>query len=188
MKPTTTRFPDRLGARLARPQSGVVLIFALIMLVVISMVALTSLKSSISGEQVSNNLRTNALATQSAEAGLRYCENLVMTAGPGLIINELSLTGTTTLPNLWETRANWTTTFAVVVPASFADSTVDATRAQRTLPMCMVERNPLLTTGGGTPRNSFLITSIGYSPDFSRNAAGVVVAGGETWMQLLLRY
>ncbi len=183
MKTLVTRFYGRLGARLTRPQSGVVLIFALIMLVVISMVALMSLKSSISGEQVSNNLRTSALATQSAEAGLRYCENLVLTAGPGLIINELPLTVTTGLPNLWETRANWTTTFAMVVPASFVDSTVDATRAQRTLPMCMVERYRMLGAA-----DSFLITSIGYSPDFSKNAAGVVIAGGETWMQLLLRY
>jgi type IV pilus assembly protein PilX len=188
MKMLGVQSSQRCDVYVGKSQSGVVLIFALIMLVVISMVALTSLKNSVSGEQVSNNLRTNALATQAAEAALRYCENQVLTSAAGLVINEVSLTGTTTLPNLWETRSNWTSTFAMVVPASFVDSTVGAARPQRTLPMCMVERNPLLTLGGAAPRNSFLISSIGYSPDYSKNASGVVVAGGEVWMQLLLRY
>ena len=168
-------------------QAGVVLIFALIMLIVISMVALISLKNSVSGEQVSNNLRTNAVATQAAEAALRYCEDQVVSAAAGAVINELAL-DPDTLPTLWTDRANWTTSFAMVVPSSFMDSAVVGARAQRTLPMCMIEEYPLRKTDINSPQNAHLISAIGYSPDYSKNAAGVVVAGGEVWMQLLLRH
>jgi type IV pilus assembly protein PilX len=55
-------------------QRGVLLIITLIMLVVISGVAALSIKGSGSSEALANNVRTQGLALQAAEAALRYCE------------------------------------------------------------------------------------------------------------------
>jgi Tfp pilus assembly protein PilX len=77
------------SARRARPatQRGVVLIIALVMLVVISLLTTLSIRSAVSTESVSGNVRTTELASQAAEIALRYCEDAVVTyqasgAGP----------------------------------------------------------------------------------------------------------
>ena len=58
-------------------QQGVVLALALILLTVVSLVAIYTLRGTITGEQVSKNLRSNAVATQAAETALRICEDAV---------------------------------------------------------------------------------------------------------------
>ena len=61
----TARYPCR--------QRGVVLIVSLIMLVIISLLASFSIRNATSTEAVAGNARTAQLATQAAEAALRYC-------------------------------------------------------------------------------------------------------------------
>ena len=53
-------------------EKGVVLIVSLIVLVVISMLAVTSLRNVSSSEMISGNVRTTELANQAAEFALRF--------------------------------------------------------------------------------------------------------------------
>lgn len=71
-----TNAPDRwvVGCARQHRQNGVVLIIALILLVVISLLAVTSLRGAGSAESISGNVRTTELATQAAEIALRHCE------------------------------------------------------------------------------------------------------------------
>jgi Tfp pilus assembly protein PilX len=62
----------------ARAQHGVVLIMALILLVVISLLALTSLRNVGSSARVAGNVRTTELATRAADIALRHCEFSVL--------------------------------------------------------------------------------------------------------------
>jgi len=183
--------PTRRSA-MRRPQEGVVLILALVLLAVISMVAIMSVRGSISTEAVAKNLRTSAVALQAAETALRYCEEQVLSGNiangvVALTINELSLTGTETIPTLWATRANWANaSIANTLSTTVANSDDTAARALPVLPQCMIERYGLPTTQGGVPRESYLITSVGYSTDY-RTSGGQVISGGETWLQSILR-
>ena len=171
-----------------KQQKGIVLIVSLILLVVISLVAVVAIKGSVSSEQVSNNLRTNAVAMQAAETALRFCENQLLSGTPALIVNELALDGSEAVPSLWETKSNWTALLSNTATTAVTNSTNAAGRSLGTLPLCMIERYPLVTLQGGPTRESYLVTSRGFSPDYSVNGSGQVVSGNEVWLQSILRF
>lgn len=58
-------------------QSGVVLVVALLLLMVLTILASVSIRGASSSEQIANQDRLKTLGQQSAEAALRYCEALV---------------------------------------------------------------------------------------------------------------
>lgn len=183
---------NRFAAIHAKPsaQRGIVLILALILLVVISTTAVLAVKGSMSGEQVSNNLRTSSVATQSAESALRYCETQVMTIGTSIIIKTDTPVDSNNVPNLWATKANWTSANANTVTAVIANSSDSAGRQMSRLPICMVEDYPIPPVGGpsgGAPRQSYLVTARGFSQDYQTNSSGQVISGSEVWMQSILR-
>lgn len=80
MKPSLNTF-----VKIKPKQQGVVLVVALILLVVISLFTVTSIRSAISSESVSNNVRTTELATQAADIALRYCEYATQRAVADLV-------------------------------------------------------------------------------------------------------
>jgi type IV pilus assembly protein PilX len=188
MKPDTS-YPSRDPFEAPKGERGIVLILALILLVIISMVAIMAVKGSISGEQVSNNVRSNAVATQAAETALRYCEQDVLSAAPVLVVNDIPLGATQDFPNLWATRANWINpALANTATVAITISTDAAGRTLTTLPRCMIERYQILALPGENPREAYVITSLGFSPDYATNAGGQVISGGEAWLQSILRY
>lgn len=179
-------------------QQGVVLVLALILLVAVSLVAIYTLRGTITGEQVSKNLRSQAVASQAAETALRICEDAVRTAqstlGTGtsavaFTILDVPETMSADLPNQWNTRANWvvagSTKKANQIPLELV---TDANMRQIPAPRCMVERYQLPIMGEDkTISQPLLITAIGYTPDYQADANGVAVAGGEVWLQSILR-
>lgn len=65
----------RIGAPISQArQSGVVLVIALIVLLMVSLIGAVAIRGSSSSEQVANSARTENLARQAAEAALRFCE------------------------------------------------------------------------------------------------------------------
>lgn len=179
-------------------QQGVVLVLALILLVAVSLVAIYTLRGTITGEQVSKNLRSQAVATQAAETALRICEDAVRTAqstlGTGtsavaFTILDVPETMSADLPNQWNTRANWvvagSTKKANQIPLELV---TDANMRPIPAPRCMVERYQLpIMEVDKTISQPLLITAIGYTPDYQADANGVAVAGGEVWLQSILR-
>lgn len=171
-----------------RRQRGVVLVMALILLVIVSLVGAMAIRSAISGEQVSKSFRASAAAARAAEMALRYCEDQVLRGSNAVIVNPLPVGGGGA--ELWRTRSNWlSATMAIRVPAAVVNSSETAARklGANQLPRCMVEQYPLLSVAGSLPRQSFLVTTVGYSPDYSESATGVRQSGSEVWLQSMLR-
>jgi type IV pilus assembly protein PilX len=171
-----------------KKQQGIVLIVSLILLVIISLVAVVAIKGSVSSEQVSNNLRTNAVAMQAAETALRFCENELLSGATTLVVNELALDGSEAVPTLWATKSNWTDLTSNTATSAVVNSADAAGRTLGTLPRCMIERYPLVTLQGGPTRESYLVTARGFSPDYSVSSGGQVLSGGEVWLQSILRF
>lgn len=174
----------------SRVQRGIVLITALILLVVITLVALLAVQGSISGEQVSRNLRINAVANQAAETALRLCEDDILAVTSTFVINRLPNTGTPTIPSLWASTATWSDPLmANTVTTADANSSNAAARTltDDVLPQCVIEEYPILTAQGGIPRQSYLITARGFSADYRVNGTGQVVSGSVVWLQSILR-
>jgi type IV pilus assembly protein PilX len=186
-QPTLTTGASRLFKALPAPrkQSGVVLIIALILLVVISLLAITSMRGAGSAERVAGNVRTTELATQAAEIALRHCESAVIqlvrpTTNPpystvfpvGSIapINSVQWQSTAT----WDSSSANTATY--VLPAT--TFVVGGTSTYKRPPECMVEQ--LSGNSSATPA-AFVVTARGFGPEV---AAGVGrPQGSEIWLQ-----
>ena len=182
---------DRITpAQRASRQGGIVLIMALVLLVLISLVAAVTIRRATSGEQVSKSLKTHMVAFQAAETALRFCEEQILSNSkvqsgtrPPLEPADYPLDGGA--PSQWKTRANWVLTAgkAVAIDTSIVNSTNAAAKqlAEEVLPRCMVERLRLRSEEG-SDIEAFLVTAVGYSPDY-RTTSGKPDSGGEVWLQ-----
>jgi type IV pilus assembly protein PilX len=166
---------------------GVVLIMALILLILISFLAALAARHAVSGEQVSNALRTNTVAFQAAETALRFCEDQILRHGMVVsgdttrVPQPYALDGTA--PELWRTRANWDPAkgIAVAIDTGIVDSKDSAARRLGFPPRCMVEERRL--NEGDGRRKAFLITAVGFSSDYRLGGSGKPESGGEVWLQ-----
>ena len=124
-----TKFDGRTsfeGARLrhvapsAHEQGGIVLVITMIMLIIFSLLATTTMRNASSSERISGNVRTTELATQAAEIALRHCESSATKVAKynGGDTTTLQATYSTTFTsskiapvgtNAWKTISNWDT-------------------------------------------------------------------------------
>ena len=190
-----------------RRQHGVVLIIALILLVVISLLALTSMRNAGSSENVAGNVRTTELATEAAEIALRFCENQVLTLMGGPTPPPSAPTLPTSPPtpvileptdppkwqdisplkapaatSWWDDSPN---TMAFALDLSLVNQATLVTTYKRP-PECMIEMQ--FPAGGVdktlTSTSSFVITARGFGPDVTAaNTARARPLGTEVWLQ-----
>jgi len=197
-------------SRLAQSQRGVALLIALIVLVVISLLAATSIRNASTTVSVSGNVRTTELATQAAEIALQHCELSVLS-----IVREDSDTSDSydregvTLPSStsvsasrWQDTANWDdddedppTVFPLPL-AMVNQASIGVT--YKRAPECMVERMTVTTVKLVTPEppepdadpmyiadrdvgSKFLITARGFGPEVGSGTGRPV--GSEVWLQ-----
>ena len=179
-----------------RKYRGVSLIVVMIMLIIISLTAVSAMKSATSSERVTNNIRMQNLAQQYAEAALRYCEaeiaktdasrvntlrnaNVFNDDGSGNPVNANYPPAGWGQSNTWTNAGGGAAASLTVVPATQIQSGISAFVPNR-LPQCVAERTTL-------PDGSFatVITARGFSPDYVRkDAASEQTANGSVvWLQ-----
>ncbi len=186
----------------AHKQGGVVLIISMILLVIISLLAVTSLRNAGSAESVAGNIRTTEMARQSAEIALRHCEQSVNEliavangAAPKYTTTfALSDILAFTTPPAWSARntttnalTNWdvTPTTAYILPIAMVNDIALGVSYKRP-PECMVEELPVLLPSATAPTvsTSFLITARGFGPEVAAaDASRSRPMGTEVWMQ-----
>ena len=193
-RPARNTMVPRARPRPPHRQHGVVLIIALIMLVVISMLAVRSMRNASSTETISGNVRTTELATQAAEIALRHCEasvvNIVAVAGGGTATYTTTFVASNILPASTTTSAQWqdttvwdsTSTAAYVLPLAMVNQT-GLTSTYKRAPECMVEPLPTMMTATGAVSTtaSFVITARGFGPEVAANRNRP--QGSEIWLQ-----
>lgn len=176
----------------ARPaaQRGVVLIIALVMLVVISLLTTLSIRSAVSSESVSGNVRTTEMATQAAEIALRYCEEAVVQIASGTV----TFTATPTIiahdanfPRWNKTTTTWdiSPSDAFVIPTGYVNYGGTAADTYKRRPECLVERMAVVgSTGVLSTTSTYVITARGFGPEVrAANSARSRPQGTEVWMQ-----
>jgi type IV pilus assembly protein PilX len=207
-----TRLPQiplqHRSQRPIRTQGGVVLIMALIMLVVISLLAVMSVRNATSSESVNANVRQMQLASQSAETALRYCEdavlNLVSVGTPTFnitsppssttvafdasYVQDVVYSGTSTTVLGTPTSmvaANWDSIASGNKILVLPDSTVNRSGITATFsrsPECMVER--LSPSTSSTYSANFTITSRGFGPEVAAaDSSRTRPVGSVVWLQ-----
>ncbi|MGS0756211.1 pilus assembly PilX family protein [Roseateles sp. GG27B] len=167
-------FIRNLGRNSGEQQQGVALIVSIILLLLVSLFTAAAIRNASSNEQVMGGVRTAELATQAAEAALRYCEDSVRKFGPVPILAVRS-------PPAWGVIDNWDSSsqsLAYTLPAVTLNQSQLGVTYQR-LPECMVER---LLPG----EEIFVITARGFGPEVKALGSGVRTRrplGAEIWLQ-----
>ena len=174
-------------------QQGVVLIIALILLVVISLMAITSMRNAGSAESVAGNVRTTELATQAAEIALRHCESSAIQLATNTASSETAFYSTdfpisSIAPissALWQSTATWdssssNTATYVLATATFA---VGGTTTYKRPPECMVElmSGSMPTGTASVTPSAFVITARGFGPEVAAGSGRP--QGSEVWLQ-----
>jgi type IV pilus assembly protein PilX len=169
-----SRKPDR-----CRAQQGVVLIVALVMLIVISLMAVSAMRGALVADLIAGNARAQTLAEQSAEVALRYCERQVQLNAPGFVQAPSAPAGSTH----WNTFGKWfgAGKLAVTVPATVLASNQSSFTAGK-VPECLAERT--LLADGAT--STILVTARGFRPDYSEDEKGRSISGSAVWLQSTL--
>lgn len=162
-------------------QQGVVLIVALIMLMILSVLASISIRGASSTEQVANQSRQQALARQTAETALRFCEQQVQlyAANPATgFAPEAAPVGAGTKYG-WETMANWDT----LAPTANL-KTVAFTSAGDAGAVVYFTRQPECMAQYLTPADTkvFVTTARGFGPEVGAKD-GSAPRGTEVWLQ-----
>ena len=173
-------------------QRGVVMIVILIVLGLLSVAAVSNLRSASSTENIAGNLRLTELATQAAETALRHCEILAITnANGGSLPTKID----------WSKVSNWDS--PSVKPELLKLSEVNPSGISPIYlrpPECMVEslteldtNLPVLSTDGltvvskdGTAKNSkssYRITARGFGPEVAADISRSRPNGTEVWLQ-----
>ena len=178
-------------------ERGIVLIISLVLIVVISLLAVGSMRNAASSESVAGNVRTTELATQAAEIALRHCESSAIKvtkllanpadtsaeaiyADQGLDITEILWANTSVQ---WQSTATWdsTSTATFVLPLPLVNQP-GMTVTYKRPPECMVESLtgviPVSTTA------SFVITARGFGPEVAAaDPSRTRPQGTEVWLQ-----
>lgn len=190
--------PARIAQYRINGQRGVVLVVAMILLIVISLLAVSSMRNSASTEALAGNVRTVELATQAADIALRHCEDSlreVLTVAAGATSTGYATTITlanvqaAVTPQLWTNTSNWDTTptAAVVLPTTLIGGTTTYKRP----PECMIENLPVILASGGAVNTtaSFVITARGFGPEVAAaDASRTRPNGSEVWLQSQIEF
>ena len=180
---------------LTRPphtQKGVVLIIAMIMLIVVSILAVTSMRNAASTEALAGNVRTTELATQAADIALRHCESSVVeinsvaggaTPSYATTITAADILPAATPPN-WQNTSTWDSVSANVLV--LPNALVGGNGTYKRPPECMIENIPIIKAGTSTVNNtaSYVITARGFGPEVAAaDASRTRPMGSEVWLK-----
>lgn len=163
-------------------QSGVVLIVALVMLVVIGLASVSIMRNAISTDIISDNTRRQTQALQGAQAGLRFCEMQVTS-------NDVAVAPEAAAASIqeedWQTFSNWQATGKRRdVTAGFLQD-ADSKGAPLHVPQCMAQ----LRTVGGTAGTVVVITARGFSDNYTEDTTNHrTQAGAVVWLQSIVQF
>ena len=131
-----TIFTSRGGATFAPAptrQRGVVLVIALVMLLVVTMLSVSTLSQTAQQERMSGNVRDRNMAFQAAEAAVQFCLIKAKTDAAWVTANKQVPT-TPPTPETWKTAATWTGAPSLAV--TMAGGTASGLNAD---PRCLLE-------------------------------------------------
>lgn len=168
-------------------QSGIVLLMAMIMLIIISLLAVTSMRSAASSESISGNVRTTELATQAADIALRHCESSAIKIAKNnsgdTTSTQATYSTTMTSANIsavgaaaWQTTATWdsgSSALVFILPATLVGGTTTYKRP----PECMVQ----WLLASNVPPTAFSITARGFGPEVAAGSGRP--QGSVVWLQ-----
>jgi type IV pilus assembly protein PilX len=163
-------------------QSGVVLIVAMVMLVVIGLASVAIMRNALNTDLVSDNSRRQNQALQYAQAGLRYCESLVIatTLTPQAEAATLADEAWQKIDN-WQDAKSWSDTGSKRVVNSDFLTNASKDNLPPTPPQCMAQKRKVGTV------DVVVVTSRGFSDNYAEDSSNRTTAGSVVWLQSIIQ-
>ncbi len=174
---------------------------AMIFLLLVSLMTITSLHNIASSESVLGNVRTTEMAEQAAEVALRHCEAAVMdlltvaSGGASAYASQFKQANILPVssPPQWQNIATWDSTSAsvFVAPLTLVNQVGLDKATYKRAPECMVEPVPVLLSGTTVPSttSSFVVTARGFGPEVAAaDASHSHPVGSEVWLQSHIQF
>lgn len=178
MTSPSTRSSDGRAPRRHRPcsraiQSGVTLIIAMVMLVIIGFAAVSMMRNALGTDQVALGVRSQAQALQYAQAALHWCEMRWQSGAPSPEVAEPAI------PERWSRLSNWqgSAPMARAVTRQDLSATGTGVSFPAHAPQCLMERRSL------PDGQAVVVTARGMSLDYGEDARGRVQSGSAVWVQ-----
>lgn len=171
-----------------KSEQGISLLIVLVMLVIIGITASTAMRTATSEQRATNNIRSQVIAQQYAEAALRICEGqMKLTSASRKTEFQSPLPASSAATARWNTAANWTgSTVSGRYQFTSADNVYDANNnPPTTYPQCLVELQEI--PASPTPIKMTVITARGFSPDYAKDStSGETTQGAVVWLQSIV--
>lgn len=177
----TTASRPLMRTRQAPRQQGVVLVVVLVLLVAVTFMSVSVMRSSLGSDLLTNNNRTQALAMEVTQAALRFCEmDLRQNSGASVLFTDtpqIRAKADTAAAMAWKVKNNWTgsTATAKTLQQSHLKS-ANTSLTPTKMPQCIAEFDPVAA-------NVIVVTARGFSPDYSEDATYAVKSGSVVWLQ-----
>lgn len=151
---------------------GFSLVMVLILLGALALASAHTLRSATGSEKVATSFRMQALALQSAEQALRYCEAqlLLPDAMRPAAFKEGALAVSTASSPAWAQAARWSFG-ALALPQAAPDGPRS---------VCMVEKQAVAAG------QVHVVTARGLSPDWRGDPAAATLGGSAVWVQSIV--
>jgi hypothetical protein len=167
-----------------RPESGVVLVVALVLLAVTGVVTASVMRAALSADASASGARAGLLAAEFAHLALGHCERRLEV--DGFILDAMPDDDgdpATPGPAHWRVPDNWLAGgLRHELPAEVLQSSLSAFEPAHR-PECLAERRVL--EDGVT--EVVLVTARGFSPDYLESGAGRPRRGASVWVQSTVR-
>ena len=154
-----------------RPQRGVSLIIAMLMLVVIGLMSVAIIRNATSSDQAVTNNRLQTQANQFAQIALQFCENQVTLLAADRVVNVVQPFPT---PAAWTVKSNWINTGTPVWTLRAADITGSV--QPKVYPQCVAEVSSISA-------RIYTVTARGFSDDYTQDANHATTSGSVVWLQ-----
>lgn len=158
----------------AQREAGVVLIVVMVLLVAVTFMSISVMRSTLSSDLITNNNRTQTLAMEMAQLALRFCEadaaNAAMVIQPKVDPNAQML---------WQKKGSWEGSGSALVAKELSEDNLKSANTPfvpSKKPQCLAEYDPKAD-------GVIVMTARGFSPDYKSDNEAKTTAGSVVWLQ-----
>lgn len=165
----------------AQREAGVVLIVVMVLLVAVTFMSISVMRSTLSSDLITNNNRTQTLAMEMAQLALRFCEADVASDKATLFTDtpviQPKVAANTQMA--WQKKDSWEGTGSTLVAKELSEDNLKSANTPFVpgkRPQCLAEYDP-------NADGVVVMTARGFSPDYKSDSNDKISAGSVVWLQ-----
>lgn len=165
----------------AQRENGVVLVVVLVLLVAVTFMSISVMRSTLSSDLITNNNRTQTLAMEMAQLALRFCESDIASDKATLFTDTPAIQPKVAANTqmAWQKKDSWEGTGSALLAKELSEDNLKSANTPfvpSKKPQCLAEYDP-------NADGVIVMTARGFSPDYKSDSDDKTTAGSVVWLQ-----